>query len=120
MFKEAIEVDSNGTSQKHYYLTKGDSCGIISTPFIGEQQVSPEKIDNVTFALGDNCLHIVLSKQMTLLEDGTYLINLLSQDTRDLKCTTYTYTVRYTLVDGNISTTNQWYFDILPTNHAEE
>ena len=121
MFVYEIEKDLFDKNQTHYWLTQGDSCGIISTPKDTEGNViEPSRISLVKFKLVEPCTNkIIFEKEMTPYDTDKYLFNFLSSESRDIELGKYNYEVEYTLVDGGVNTPNQWKFDIIPQGVTE-
>lgn len=115
MFIYKVEEDRYGKSQTHYWLTQGDSCGIISTPKDDTgTTVLPSLITEVKFKISDPCCNkILFEKVMPLYDNNKYILNLLPSESANLEVGKYNYEIEYTLVDGGINTPNQWRFDII-------
>jgi len=115
MFIYEQEEDKYGKPQVHYWLTQGDTCGIISTPKDEEGNiVDPSLIGEVKFKLyrNDSTRECIFEKTMTRYETNKYLFKLLSvENTFDLG--KYKYEIEYTFLDGDVNTPNQWYFEII-------
>ena len=116
MFISKVEEDRYGKSQTHYWLTQGDSCGIISTPKDSEGNIiSPSLISGVKFKIVSPCSNsIVFEKEMTVYDSTKYLFSLLSTECAQIDVGKYNYEIEYTLLDGGVNTPNQWKFEITP------
>lgn len=122
MFIYESEKDIFEKNQTHYWLTQGDSCGIISTPKDSEGNIiSPSLISFVKFKLFDPCTKkVVYEKIMGLYDTNKYLLNFLSSESKDVAVGKYNYEIEYSLTDGGVNTPNQWKFDIMPQAVSEE
>ena len=116
MFVYEVEKDYFDKNQTHYWLTQGDSCGIISTPKDSEGNIiDPSQISFVKFKLIEPCTNkIVFEKAMGLYSTNKYLLTLLSSESSELEVGKYNYEIEYTLSDGGVNTPNQWKFEIKP------
>lgn len=115
MFIYQTEEDKYGKSQVHYWLTQGDTCGIISTPKNEDGTiVDPALISVVKFKLykNDNTRECVFQKNMTITQTNKYLFKFLSSE-NTLPLGKYKYEIEYTFDDGDVNTPNQWYFEII-------
>lgn len=115
MFIYETEEDKYGKQQVHYWLTQGDTCGIISTPKNDDGTiVDPALIDVVKFKLykNDSSKECIFQKEMGLYDTNKYLFKMTSsENVFDLG--KYKYEIEYTFIDGDVNTPNQWYFEII-------
>jgi hypothetical protein len=120
MFIHKIEQDKYGKSQTHYWLTQGDSCGILSTPKDSSgNQVDLALIASCKFKLYDiDTLEVKYEKEMTAYNATQYLFKMRSEE-NVFDLGKYKYEIEYTFVDGDVNTTNQWYFEIIEQSIGE-
>lgn len=115
MFVAKVEKDKYGLNQTHFYLTQGDSCGIISTPRNEDGSLTPKSyISGCKFKLMDEEYNILFQKDLSEYSDGKYLLRLTEDETKGFEVGGYLYEIEYTLFDGGINTPNQWKWDITP------
>ena len=121
MFIYEKETDRYEKVQTHYWLTQGDSCGIVSTPKDSEGNIiSPSQISLVKFKLVDPCTSkVIYEKQMGIYSTNKYLLNILSSESTEFPVGKYFYEIEYTLADGGVNTPNQWKFEIIPQGLEE-
>lgn len=114
MFRSVIEEDKYGNSQVKFYLTQGDSCGILSKPKDESgEAVDPLLIRRVTFKFMDSSYNVLFQKNLSLQENGVYLLRLLPEETSNFSVGDSKYEIEYELNDGGINTTNSWKFIIV-------
>ena len=117
MFLNITEKDKYGINQKHYTLTQGDSCAIVSTPKDSEGEiVSVELISKCMFRIMDEeCLlyKIIFEKEMTLYDTYKFIFNFLKAESELIPVGKHFYEIEYAFVDGGLNTTNLWKFDII-------
>lgn len=114
MFTHNVESDKYGKKQVRYFLTQGDSCGIISTPKDSQgQAIDVSLIYKVLFKIynNDDTHTCIFHKEMTLYDDTKYLFRLTSAE-NTFALGRYKYEIEYTFTDGSVNTPNQWYFEI--------
>ena len=116
MFIYENETDRYDKPQTHYWLTQGDSCGIIATPKDEDGNIIlPSLISKVKFKLVECCSsRIIFQKDMPLYDHNKYMLNFLSTESADIPVGRYNYEIEYTMVDGGAYTPNQWKFEITP------
>ena len=121
MFKSVREVDDYGNKQTHYYLTKGDSCTITSTPQRGGVSIANE-VSACKFKLATSNYQIltVTDKDgnkifpITMTKSGdSFVLNLTSAITSQIPVGSYVYEIEYTLTDNRVQTPHSWTFDIV-------
>lgn len=114
MFTSILEEDKYGISQKKFFLTQGDSCGIVSTPTNEDGEiVDASLIKKAVFKLMDNSYNISFEKELDFYKDGKYILHLTSEDTSKFSVGDHRYEIEYQLIDGGVNTTNSWKFTIV-------
>ena len=114
MFKSEVVEQICGcytVEQKNFYLTRGDTATITSTP-------RDENKEIIEFGLIAKCEFILLeddkeifSKEFHLGEDN--LVVRIESSESDIDADTYVYKVKYTFVDGSVATPNRGLFTII-------
>ena len=112
MFKSTTETDKYGNSQKHYYLTQGDSCTITSTPYKNGEIVNVSEIQKCLFKLATSEYVREFEKELSLSGDH-FVLKLTHDDTKDWDVTQHLYEIEYTMKDGDVQTPHSWKFDIV-------
>lgn len=115
MFKSVKEVDEYGNKQTHYYLTKGDSCTITSTPQRGGVSIANE-VSACKFKLATSNYKMLTTPQfpITMTKSGdSFVLNLTSAITSQIPVGSYVYEIEYTLTDNSVQTPHSWTFDIV-------
>ena len=114
MFKAVVETDKYGKNQKHYYLTQGDSATIYSKPYKNGELVDISLVDNCVFKLSDSDYKQEFSKVLELDSvNGRFVLNLTSEETTNFLVDQHFYEIQYTLIGGEVQTSNSWKFDIV-------
>ena len=115
MFKAVKEADDYGNKQTHYYLTKGDSCTISSTPQKGGVVVSSE-VKKCVFKLANSNYQMLTTPDVFPIEmtksGDSFVLNLTSAISSQIPFGTYVYEIEYTMNDESVQTPHSWTFDI--------
>lgn len=114
MFIKKQEKDKLGKNQVRFYVTQGDTCGIISTPKDKDGNVvDPALISIVKFKLyeDDDARTTIFEKELNLYDTNKYIFKLLSEE-NTFDVGRYKYEIEYTFIDGDVNTPNQWYFEV--------
>lgn len=113
MFIHTIETDEYGKDQTKYWLTQGDSCGILSKPIDEDGSLIPyTDIAKCLFKIMTKKFVIIFEKEMTLQNDK-YLFYFTPEESATLDIGTYRYEIEYTLTGGGVNTTNSYFFNII-------
>lgn len=121
MFAHENEIDRFGKTQTRYWLTQGDSFGIIARPIDAEGNVVDSSlIQKVMFKLVRPEDHIIIfQKAFESYNEGKFILRGLSSETSDIPVRQYNYEIEYTFTDGSVNTPNQWRFCIIPQGKEE-
>lgn len=114
MFKSEIVEQCCGCykiNQKNFYLTKGDTATITSVP-------KDENKELVDFSLIAKCEFRLLQDEKEVfvkqfVQNSDNFSVRIESDESNIDTDTYTYTVKYTFVDGSVATPNRGMFTII-------
>ena len=118
MFTWKVEEDKYENQQIKYYLTQGDSCGLLFRPINPDTgEVIPRaSIQQIVFKLykNDNTRECIFHKAFaydTQADNGQWLFYMLPAE-NTFEVNKYKYEIEVTLNGGFVNTPNQWYFII--------
>lgn len=116
MFKWKVEEDKYESEQIRYYLTQGDTCGLKFRPINPEtgEAVSHALISRILFKLykNDSSRECIYHKEFSYLDNEYWLFKMLSEE-NTFAVGRYKYEIEVTMLDGDVNTPNQWYFEII-------